>query len=272
MFHISARWREKSARTLIMATSTLLFPQLSFAQDTADAVFASRVHNPFTQIYGLPPFQTATLATKGETDYGVSFELANNADAGDNETENFVSDGESYSINLSIRHRARNWLELGVDVPLVAHEGGFMDGLIKNWHDIIGASNMKRRGPDDQLQFLYQSNGNTLYELTSSSSGIGDVQLSAAVRQTSLQVCTRRTYGRCLVEPSECLALPARCCWATETYCRHCNVTSYRSPVFLYRGGLTNGWPYQFRCRHKVPITIATSKRSVATRHSSTLV
>lgn len=161
----------------------------------ADAVFALRNHNPFLQIYGLPTFQTATLADEGQADYAVSLELANNADFGDNDTENFLIDGESYFLTLSMRRRIRSWLEVGVDLPLVAHDGGFMDNGIKTWHDIFGMSNTKRRGADDQLQYLYQANGNTLYELSSASSGIGDIQLTAAV---PLRDSTRDGYALAL--------------------------------------------------------------------------
>jgi hypothetical protein len=75
----------------------------------------------------------------------------------------------------------KDWLELGADLAYVSHDGGFMDGGIKNWHDLFGMSNTKRRGSDDLLRFYYQRDGVTVYEMTSSSSGIGDLQLSAAI-------------------------------------------------------------------------------------------
>lgn len=38
-----------------------------------------------------------------------------------------------------------DWLELGADLPVVAHDGGFMDSGIRNWHDIFRMSNTMRR-------------------------------------------------------------------------------------------------------------------------------
>ena len=72
-------------------------------------------------------------------------------------------------------------LELGVDLPFVSHDEGFLDNAIENWHDTFGMSNTKRRGPSNRLGFLYARDGTTLYELNSPSSGIGDIQLSAAL-------------------------------------------------------------------------------------------
>jgi hypothetical protein len=149
--------------------------------DPALQGFALRNHNPFLQIFGLPPLQSAALASAGPTKMVVSLDLANNADFGENDREDFLIDGESYFLTISLRRRMNNWLELGVDLPFVAHDGGFMDSAIINWHDAFGMSNTKRRGPDDQVQFLYERDGLTLYELSSGTSGIGNVQLSAAM-------------------------------------------------------------------------------------------
>lgn len=156
----------------------------SYADGSANAVghgFALRNQNPFLQIYGLPPFQSAALAAPGELTYIVSLDIANHADAGDNELEDFVIDGETYFLTVSLRWRATSRLELGIDVPFVAHSDGFLDNAIENWHDTFGMSNTKRRGPSNQLRFSYSSAGITQFELSSPSSGIGDIQLTAAM-------------------------------------------------------------------------------------------
>ena len=154
----------------------------AWSDDLALQGFALRNHNPFLQIFGLPPLQSATLAAEGSMTMAVSLDLANNADFGETDVESFLIDGESYFLNVSLRRRITDRLELGADVPLVVHDGGFMDSAIINWHDTFGMSNTKRRGPDDQLQFLYERDGLTLYELNSGASGLGDVQLGAAIR------------------------------------------------------------------------------------------
>ena len=68
-----------------------------------------------------------------------------------------------------------------MDLPFVAHEEGLLDNAIENWHDALGMSNSKRKGPGNQLGFLYARDGTTLYEMNSPSSGLGDIQLSAAL-------------------------------------------------------------------------------------------
>jgi hypothetical protein len=158
----------------------LATPFTAAAGEGITDVLAFRNHNPFLQIYGVPVFQSATLATRGYLKYDINAELTNHADSGADATELFVVDGETYALGLSLRRRMSDRLELGIDFPFISHQGGFLDNIIKQWHDVLGVSNSNRSGPDDELEFLYQAAGVTQYELSSSSSGIGDVQLTAA--------------------------------------------------------------------------------------------
>ena len=169
------------ATLAVSVVSLMLCAGAACSEDQVLQGFALRNHNPFLQVFGLPPLQSAALAAEGSMTTAVSLDLANNADFGETGVESFLIDGESYFLNIVLRRRMNDWLELGVDVPLAAHGGGFMDSAIINWHDTFGMSNTKRRGPDDQLQFLYERDGATRYELSSNASGLGDVQLSAAI-------------------------------------------------------------------------------------------
>lgn len=178
---LSWQSHSRGVRLAVAAGALLVCPLSGQADDSAVRGFSLRNHNPFLQIYGLPAFQSASLVETGRLDYRVSLDLASNADAGDNDVENFVIDGESYFLTLSLRRRMSDWLELGVDVPYVSHSDGFMDNMIESWHDAFGMSNTKRKGPGNQLRFLYERDGQALYELTSPESGFGDIQLTAAV-------------------------------------------------------------------------------------------
>jgi hypothetical protein len=165
----------------LLAIGLLVCPVKASCDEVAGDGFALRNQNPFLQIFGLPPLQSAALTRPGETQFGIAFDLANHADAGDSELETFVVDGESYFLTLAWRRRVSKWIEIGIDLPFVSHDEGILDNAIENWHDTFGMSNTKRRGPSNQLSFLYTRDDTTLYELNSPSSGIGDIQLSAAI-------------------------------------------------------------------------------------------
>lgn len=166
---------------LIVLTLFLCALHASAAERPADA-FPLRNHNPFLQIYGLPTFQTAELVAPGGLDFNVSIDFANDADDADREGEVLVIDSESRVINLSLRRRFMERFEFGLDVPYVNHSAGFLDGLIYDFHDLVGLSNSSREGSNDQFRLLFGQGETTYFDMTSSQSGIGDVQVSAAMR------------------------------------------------------------------------------------------
>ena len=144
-------------------------------EQTSDAI-PLRNHNPFLQIFGLPAFQTATLGS----DISLGYDITNDADDKLLPNETLIIDSESQVLNLAMRRRLWERAELRLDVPWVRHSGGFLDGTIKDWHSVLGLSNSAREVPNDQFELLYERDGTTYFDLSSPTSGIGDVRLSAA--------------------------------------------------------------------------------------------
>ena len=112
---------------------------IAAADDAGNDAIALRNHNPFLQIYGLPVFQTAAL----RSDFSLSYDVANDADDKLLPAETFIIDGESEVFSLAFRRQLGERLELRVDLPFVRHSGGFLDGVIKNWHNLLGLSNFR---------------------------------------------------------------------------------------------------------------------------------
>ena len=181
MVSLRRRIHYKVCQRVLLAIGLLLLPATAVAVQGNWQSFPLRNQNPFLQIFGLPAFQSATLTAEGAPAYDVSLDIANHADDGSNPGEDFVIDGESYFLTLSSRRRLANGVELGIDVPLIAHQHGFLDNAIEGWHDTFGMSNTKRRGPANQLYFAYAGDGVVDYRLNSPSFGIGDIQLTAAM-------------------------------------------------------------------------------------------
>lgn len=173
--------RSRTALAALLAFVLSACPSLVLADDAPARGFALRNQHPLHQIYGLPPFQSARLVAAGETAIEVSLDITNHADEGTNAIEDYRIDGETHYLTLSVRRRIVDWLELGIDVPFVSHTDGFMDNMIESWHDIWSLSNSKRDGPSNLLDFVYSRNGEERFRFDVPASGVGDVQLSAAV-------------------------------------------------------------------------------------------
>jgi hypothetical protein len=141
-----------------------------------------RNSNPLLQTLGAPAMQGGELTPAGALEYRWVLNMANHADRSLDRGEEAVFDGESYYLALELRYGVNPRLELGIDLPLVAHTGGAFDNLIKDWHELLGFSNDDRLGPGNDLRLLYQRNGVTGYDIDESGVGLGDIRLAAAYR------------------------------------------------------------------------------------------
>jgi hypothetical protein len=112
----------------------------------------------------------------------LSLDVSNHADADETPDESVTLDGESYRLTLASRLALGERIALGIDVPLVWHSGGFLDGPIERWHDFWGLSNARRSGPRDQLAIRYANVNGDAVDLRSPDGGLGDVQVFAALQ------------------------------------------------------------------------------------------
>ena len=159
----------------------MLLPVTGQADDEVTHVFALRNQHPFLQVFGLPLFQDAHIADAGRWDSLYAFDVVNHADAARIGAETLILDGESYFLTLSFRRGVNDWFELGIDVPIVAHSDGVFDNAIEGWHDLFGMSNAQRTGPSNELRLIYERDGDLYYNINSGVSGLGDIQLTAAI-------------------------------------------------------------------------------------------
>lgn len=167
-------------RLAISLLAVLLLSQGSRTLAGEEHHLPLRNHNPFLQATGLPVFQGATLTGAGRTDFRLALDLANHADAGGGKGEVITLDGETTTLTLSWRYGWSDRIELGVDVPVVSHNSGFLDGPVADWHDLFGLSNGNRAGLDNRLLIAYEGAGIPPFRLDSAATAPGDLQLSAA--------------------------------------------------------------------------------------------
>jgi hypothetical protein len=150
---------------------------------TADFLtpFYTRNQNPLVQIFGLPAAESARLLSAGSQAAFLVVDAANSFSQRTRAAEDIMLDGETYRTTLVLRFAGRDRLELGLDLPYVSHTGGSFDGFIDSWHNFIGVGDGGREQVDrNQLRYRYDD-GQERAGIQSSTSGIGDVMLTAAV-------------------------------------------------------------------------------------------
>jgi hypothetical protein len=150
------------------ASSTTITPFYTFNQ------------SPLVQIYGLPAAESAVVEPPGKTLGLLSFDIANNYASDDNDRETVLLDGESDRLTLALRRGIASNLEIGFDLPLVAYNGGILDGFIEEWHDFFGLPQGNRRdNGHGELLYHYSKDGEDRLRMDQAGLGIGDLRFGA---------------------------------------------------------------------------------------------
>jgi hypothetical protein len=164
----------RAQRIASRACLLLLLPALLAAAD--DGGFASRDLNPLLQPIYLPTLAGFSRGNGWRVDH--SLYITNTLQEEDEGDENLLIDVENYRYELGLRYRRDNWLAR-MEIPFVNNSAGELDASIDRWHDFFGLPQGKRDEFErDQLNLNYQRNGETIFNQTRSSNGIGDISIA----------------------------------------------------------------------------------------------
>jgi hypothetical protein len=163
---------------IICCTSSLLY-----AEDRKGAPIYISNQNPFIQIFGLPKAEPGWITSKGKLNVGFSYYASNNAIIHNSPNgDAIIWDGETAQYTLRLRYGLFEKLEIGADLSLVDHSGGYLDSLIRHTHDILGMPNDRQEQfGKNKIHYKIDHNGTTIYETQERDTGLGDIRLFAAV-------------------------------------------------------------------------------------------
>ena len=133
---------------------------------------------PLAMHAGLPTLDRARLLQENEYEVGLRWDLSSNYTLGNNVDEQLVFDGETSRVALRIECGLAAGWEAGLEIPVIAHRGGSLDGFIDGWHDFFGLPDGGReQAASDQLAYHYQRGSNVLLDVQNEQTGLGDVRL-----------------------------------------------------------------------------------------------
>lgn len=161
----------------------LLAPGFLYAADMEITPFKTTNQSPLLMIQPLPAESSAAIAPPGKFASALTFDLASNYTASSTNSETILLDGESYRWTLATRYGLTDRLEVGIEIPWIVSSGGFLDSFIIDWHDMFGLPQGGRdTAPKNQLHYNYAQSGEQKLRLDSSSSGLGDIVLTGAMK------------------------------------------------------------------------------------------
>ncbi|WP_224981611.1 DUF3187 family protein [Geomonas agri] len=169
-------------KTILFAIVVLLaaWGRPCHAEPLAITPFYTFNQSPLVQIYGLPAAENAVVQRSGQTWTLLSVDVANSYLKRESAHESLLVDGEGERITLALRYGVAERAEVGLDLPVVAYNGGVFDGFIEGWHKFFGLPRGDRPdAPRGQLQFEYAKDGQQRLDMDRAGLGIGDLRLNA---------------------------------------------------------------------------------------------
>jgi hypothetical protein len=143
---------------------------------TADP-FLTRDQNPFTLVYGQPLPTAARLPAPGSPSYSISPDIANTLNVETQDNEMLYVDFEAYNLHLETTYALNERWAIKLDIPYIYRSGGSFDHAIDEWHKLLGLPRGDRPAvADDQFRIFYAANGGVSTDLTSTQSGLADIQ------------------------------------------------------------------------------------------------
>lgn len=164
----------------MFALCVILLSGLSTPGNAADLLtpLAGGNRSPLIAIYGLPTRPDAAPTADGQWQITLDNSLASSYLNARNMQNELLLDGESWRSELRLDYGLNDNLSLAAIIPFIAHDGGFLDSFIEDWHRTFGLPQGGRdSAPRNRLLYRYRENGNDRVLLDRDARGLGDLQL-----------------------------------------------------------------------------------------------
>lgn len=165
-------------RFATLAVAIAVF-QHAMANDFNLPVSSNTNDNPFVQIHGLQGFSGVDLPQEGKFSTRFMLITSNEFYQQVLENEQINLDFERTTLSLDFAYGLSEQWAMGIKLPYMINSGGFLDGLIEDWHDLFG---LPQGGRDDAAQDEFRiaySSGNDTTLIDNARQGIGDISVYA---------------------------------------------------------------------------------------------
>lgn len=120
----------------------------------ADEFFAVRDENPLVRGYYLP--MPSDARADSPSNLSATLSLMNTVNVDERGNEHYLIDGEAATLRITYEHPFTDTLHYRLTVPIIHDSGGFLDGIIDDWHRWFGFSRGYRPYyPRNQIDYSY---------------------------------------------------------------------------------------------------------------------
>jgi len=175
MWVLSLCFKALPSRRHGMATVMLLLPLAAASQERHSEPIGVENLSPLTGLLALPAQRSAALPEGWRIDSHLA--VASHFVVDTAQEEAVFLDGETQRFSLAVEYGWHPDWSARITVPWLDHDGGFLDGVINNWHDFFGMSDGGRsRYPEDVFRYALDT-PDRQFDVTEGGGGLGDVRL-----------------------------------------------------------------------------------------------
>jgi len=162
-------------RKFSLAANALLL----YTLPAAAGVLNDHDNGPLTGIFGMPDStEGSRLLPPGTLAWALNYGVASHSIDETDGDERLYLDGETSRLAIRLRYAPSERLEVGIELPLLQHDGGYLDSLIDGWHDFFNLPQGKRPFREqDVLEFTYVGSAGDAVGLLDSARGFGDARI-----------------------------------------------------------------------------------------------
>lgn len=125
----------------------------------ADAPYLEQAMTESSFVIGLSHSSIYLVGNSTEWDMGLDMELT--------------------ELNLRYRRNIRDFIEIGIDLPILSFNSGFMDGFLEGYHDAFGFPDYGRSDrPDNEFLYEVRRDGVLIIRGEGGHTGFGDMRLT----------------------------------------------------------------------------------------------
>ncbi|WP_129776791.1 DUF3187 family protein [Peristeroidobacter soli] len=159
----------------LLVTSAGSIPPAAADEPAAGTPFVVRDQNPLLAGFGLPTTLPSRIAD--EFSGGLDLYWGSTAIMQSHGDEALLVDAETREARAILEGKLTDRVGWRLQVPYRYTGGGTLDSFIDSWHNTFGLPDGARSAlPDDQIAIAYTRTGTRQLDITSSSSGLGDLQ------------------------------------------------------------------------------------------------
>lgn len=129
--------------------------------------------------FALPSIGRSEVLESDQWSQRIEFGSINEYQAQTGSGESITVDGEVSRLLYNVQRGFGSGWDAGISIPILIQGGGYLDGLIENWHKAFGLPNAGREdAPRNRYLYQYSRNGQLLLDAHQPSTGFGDVQIN----------------------------------------------------------------------------------------------